>query len=243
MSAKKKLLRLANGLISPVGVQLYRSGTDMESVLRQIAARDHGINSVLDLGAAKGDWSRMALGLFPNAKIVGVDPLEERAPYLEKLKAKHDRYDYVSAVAGKDDGGSVELAVTPDLDGSTIHGSEGQMRTVPVHSVDAIAKMKGLKGPFFLKFDTHGFEKPILESAEKVLTQTKYIVMEAYNFRHSPDTLLFHEMIAFMEERGFRVSHLVDILNRPTDGALWQVDLFFARADDPLFNSDSYRHG
>lgn len=243
MSAKKKLLGLANSLIAPTGVQLYRKGVDMESVLRQVAGWNHGINSVLDLGAAKGDWSRMALKLFPNARFVGVDPLEERKPYLDRLKAENPRFDYVQAVAGGDDGGTVELAVTPDLDGSTIHGSEGEMRTVPVHSVDAVAEMKGLKGPFFMKFDTHGFEKPILESAEKTLQQTKYIVMEAYNFRHSPDTLLFHEMIGFMEERGFRVSHLVDILNRPTDGALWQIDLFFARADDPIFTSNSYRHG
>ncbi len=243
MSVRKKLLGLANSLIAPSGVQLYRKGVDMESVLRQVAGWNHGINSVIDLGAAKGDWSRMALKLFPNAQVVGVDPLDERKPFLDKLKASDPRFDYISAVAGKDDGGTVELAVTPDLDGSTIHGHEGQMRTVPVHSVDAVVAMKGLKGPFFMKFDTHGFEKPILESAEKALAETKYVVMEAYNFRHSPDTLLFHEMIAYMEERGFRVSHLVDILNRPTDGALWQIDLFFARHDDPIFNSDSYRHG
>ncbi len=243
MSAKKTLLRMANSLISPSGVQLYRSGTDMESVLRQIARWDHGINSVIDLGAAKGNWSRMALKLFPEALVVGVDPLEERRPFLDKLKKAHDRFDYLMSVAGQDDGGTVDLAVTDDPDGSTIDGLEGEVRTVPVHSVDRIVEMKRLKGPFFLKFDTHGFEKPILESAEATLSQTKYIVMEAYNFRHSPHTLLFHEMIAYMEERGFRCSHLVDILNRPFDGALWQVDLFFAREDDPLFDSNYYRHG
>jgi hypothetical protein len=35
----------------------------------------------------------------------------------------------------------------------------------------------------------------------------------------------------------------VDVLNRPTDGVLWQIDLFFARHDDPIFASDSFRHG
>ncbi len=240
---KKQLLRLANGLLSPAGVALTRAGGDMDSILKQIAGWDHGVNSVLDLGAARGHWSGMALDLFSKARVVGVDPLNEREPYLSALKAQNSRYDYVLAVAGKDDGGTVELAVTDDLDGSTIHGHEGRMRTVPVHSVDAIVEMKGLKGPFFLKFDTHGFEKPILESAEKTLAQTKYMVMEAYNYRHSPDTLLFHEMIAYLEPKGFRVFNLADPLQRPTDGALWQMDLFFARADDPIFRSNSYRLG
>ena len=238
---KKQLLKLANGLIAPLGLQVYRKGLDMESVLRLIARRRQDIASVIDLGAARGHWSRMALDLFPNARVVGVDPLEEREPFLSRLKAGEPRYDYVLAVAGKDDGGSVELAVTPDLDGSTVHGREGQVRTVPVHSVDAIVAMKGLKGPFFLKFDTHGFEKPILESATKTLAETAYIVMEAYNYRHSPDTLLFHEMIAYLEPLGFRVFNLADPLQRPTDQALWQMDLFFARADDPAFASNQFR--
>jgi len=243
MSAKKQVLRAVNRLLAPTGAQLYRAGIDMEYALSWLARRDHEITSILDLGAARGDWSRMALDLFPTAQIVGVDPLTERIPYLDALKSENRRFDYVSAVAGGDDGGSVEIAVTDDLDGSSVHGSEGETRTVPVHSVDAIVQMKGLEGPFFLKFDTHGFEMPILQSAEKTLEQTRYIVMEAYNFRHTPETLLFHEMIAFLATKGFRVSHLVDVLNRPTDGALWQIDLMFAREDDPIFNSDSFRHG
>lgn len=243
MSARKQLLRRVNKVIAPTGAQLYRAGADMEYALDWLARRDHRIASILDLGAARGDWSRMALDLFPKAQIVGVDPLEERVPHLEKLKQENPRFDYVSAVAGGDDGGTVELAVTDDLDGSSVHGAEGQMRTVPVHSVDAIAEMKGMRGPYFLKFDTHGFEKPILDSAAQVLKDTRFIVMEAYNFRHTPETLLFHEMIAYLAQHGFRVSHIVDVLNRPSDGALWQIDLMFARADDAIFESDAFRDG
>lgn len=245
MTAKRTILNAANRVLAPTGAQLYRAGIDMESALSWLADRNaksaNPISSIIDLGAAKGDWSRLALKLFPDTRIVGVDPLEERVPHLEKLKASSDRFDYVAAVAGEDDGGSVELAVTADLDGSSVHGSEGDKRMVPVHSLDSIAEMKGLKGPYFLKFDTHGFEMPILRSAEKVLAQTDFVVMEAYNFRHTPETLLFHEMIAFMATKGFRVTHLVDVLNRPSDGALWQVDLMFARDDDPVFSSNSFR--
>ncbi|NCP19523.1 MAG: FkbM family methyltransferase [Erythrobacter sp.] len=241
MSAKKDFLRLANRLVAPAGVQFYRKGLDMESALRWLAKRDHGISGIIDLGAAKGDWSRAALRLFPEAKVIGVEPLEERRSYLEALKKNHARYDYEMAVAGQDEGGTVELAVTDDLDGSSIHGSEGSKRQVPVRSIDGMVAQYNLPGPYFLKFDTHGFERPILLSAEKTLEQTRYVVMEAYNFHHTPDTLLFHEMIAFMAERGFRVTHLVDVMNRPFDGALWQVDLMFARADDPVFNSENFR--
>jgi FkbM family methyltransferase len=238
----------ANRLIAPTGVQLYRAGADMDYALGWLAqknrqAGDHAIASIIDLGAAQGNWSRMALSLFPDARVIGVDPLKERVPHLERLKAENARFDFVPAVAGGDDGGSVDLAVTEDLDGSSVNGAYGQMRTVPVQSVDGIAMRAGLRGPYFLKFDTHGFEKPILESAPRVLEETCFIVMEAYNYRHTPETLLFHEMIAYLGEKGFRVSHLVDVLNRPRDGTLWQVDLLFARADDPMFASNAFGHG
>ena len=71
MSVKKKILQAANRLLAPTGAQLYRAGVDMEYALGWLARRDHGIASILDMGAAKGDWSRMALGLFPDARIVG----------------------------------------------------------------------------------------------------------------------------------------------------------------------------
>lgn len=243
MSARRELLRQVNRVIAPTGAQLYRAGADMDYALDWLARRDHQIASVLDLGAAKGDWSRTALALFPKTRVVGVDPLEERVPDLERLRQENPRFDYVCAVAGANDGGTAQLAVTDDLDGSSVHGAGGESRSVPVHSLDAIAQMKGLRGPYFLKFDTHGFEKPILDGAAQVLSETRFIVMEAYNFRHTPETMLFHEMIVFLGERGFRVSHIVDVLNRPSDGALWQIDLMFARADDPIFDSDAFRDG
>jgi len=243
MSARKQLLRQVNKVIAPTGAQLYRAGADMDYALDWLARRDNQIASILDLGAAQGQWSRLALALFPKARIVGVDPLEERVPDLEKLRRENPRFDFVSAVAGDADGGTVELAVSDDLDGSSVHGCDATKRTVPVQTLDAIAKAKNLRGPYFLKFDTHGFEKPILDGATQVLKDTRFIVMEAYNFRHTPETLLFHEMIDYLGQRGFRVSHIVDVLNRPSDGALWQIDLMFARADDPIFESDGFRDG
>jgi FkbM family methyltransferase len=242
-SLRKTLLTIANSILSPVGVSLYRKGCDMESVLKRMASWNPNFGTVLDMGAAKGNWSKQALTLFPSSRVIGVDPLKEREPFLSKLKAAYpDRYDFVMAVAGPTDGGEAELAVTADLDGSTVDGREGEKRVVPVISVDGMVARMGLKGPFFLKFDTHGFERPILDGSEETLKQTKYVVMEAYNYRHTADTMLFHEMIAHMETKGFRVFNLVDILNREFDGALWQIDLFFARAEDPIFKSNSYRH-
>ncbi len=241
MSTKRALLDLANTVLRPTGVQLYREGTDMKSVLERFPARARNIRSVIDIGASTGRWSAMAMPLFPNARFIGIDPLVEREPDLKRLKQREPRFDYELCVAGEEADGMVDMAVGDDLDGSTVGGSDGKVRRVPSHSVDRLVEMKACSGPFMLKFDTHGFEVPILNGAAKTLEQTDYIVMEVYNYRHTGGTLLFHEMCTLLEGRGFRCFNMADPLQRPLDHALWQMDFFFARKDDEVFRHDSYR--
>ena len=57
-----------------------------------------------------------------------------------------------------------------------------------------------------LKFDTHGFEVPILKGAAQHAGETRYIVMEVYNYRHVEGTLLFYEMCALLDGWGFGAS-------------------------------------
>ena len=238
---KLALLKIANSALRPLGVQIYHEGLDMESVLRRLAPHAGAIGTVIDIGASTGRWSAMTMPYFPAARFIGVDPLREREPDLQRLKARNPNFDYVLCAAGEQDGIMIDMAVSGDLDGSTVGGSQGIARKVPLHSVDAIVDMKKCSGPFMLKFDTHGFEVPILKGASATLPQTKYIVMEVYNYRHIEGTLLFHEMCAFLDGLGFRCFNAVDPMQRPLDRSLWQMDFFFARTDDEVFRHDTYQ--
>ena len=241
MSVKLALLGIANASLRPLGVQIYHEGLDMESVLRRMVPRAGHIRTVIDIGASTGRWSALTMPYFPNARFVGIDPLQEREDALRRLKSSNPRFDYVLCAAGEQDNGSVELSVSPDLDGSTVAGNVGDSRVVPQHSVDEIVRIKRCTGPFMLKFDTHGFEVPILNGASGTLRDTKYIVMEVYNYRHTAGTLLFHEMCNLLDGKGFRCFNLVDPIQRPLDRSLWQMDLFFARKDDEVFRQDTFR--
>ena len=236
---KKVLLRAANAVLRTAGVQIYREGMDMESVLRQLGKRAGPIATILDIGASNGRWSEMSMKLFPQARFIGVEPLVEREPQLQRLKQRRSQFDYILCVAGDQDNETVELAITEDLDGSTIGGT-GVVRKVPSHSIDEIIRIKKCVGPFILKFDTHGFEVPILKGAAKTMENTHYIVMEVYNYRHVEGTLLFHEMCGLLDGMGFRCFNMADPLQRPLDGSLWQMDLFFARKDDACFRDSTF---
>jgi FkbM family methyltransferase len=237
---KRKLLGIANAAIGPLGIQIYKSGMDMESAIRRVGSRASDVRTVIDIGASDGRWSRAAMPYFPASKFIAVDPLVEREPKLSKLKATNPQFDYVLCVAGEKENDTVSLTVGDDLDGSTVGGNRGVARTVPSHSIDSIVQMKQCVGPYILKFDTHGFEVPILNGAAKTLQQTHYIVMEVYNYRHTRGTLLFHEMCALLDTLGFRCFNMADPMHRPLDGSLWQMDLFFARKDNEVFRENGY---
>jgi FkbM family methyltransferase len=238
---KRKIANLLNVVLGYFNVELYKAGFDMVGNLKKIKQIGVEFNSLIDIGASDGKWSIYALRIFKTPKIVAVEPLFEREKSLKKLQNRFPNFEYELSAAGDGKISEIELTVTDDLDGSTIAGKIGTKRIVPLKSVDQIVSERNLKPPFFLKFDTHGFELPILEGAKNTLLHTEVIVMEAYNFRITNESLLFHEMISFMEEKGFRIYNIVDPLCRPLDNVFWQLDLFFLKKENEIFKSGKFK--
>ena len=214
----------------------------MEGVLDRLRKRGIQANTVFDLGAASGRWTRKALRYFPNARFVLIEPLEERRAALEAVAKQCPNVEVAIAAAGGQEG-TATLKVSPDLDGSRIDldGQTGTRREVPITTIDAEVRKRGLPAPYFLKFDTHGFELPILAGATEALKQTSVLVVEVYNFEFCEGALRFHEMCAHLETLGLRCADLADPMLRPRDQLLWQLDLVFLPATSPCFTHARYQ--
>ncbi|HXA13732.1 MAG TPA: hypothetical protein VNW23_01275, partial [Opitutaceae bacterium] len=50
----------------------------------------------------------------------------------------------------------------------------------------------------------------------------------------------FPQFCLHMERLGFRCIDLFDPMNRPSDGAFWQMDIVFMKADRPEFTTTGY---
>jgi FkbM family methyltransferase len=234
--------RTVNRLLHPFGLHLARAerAFEMDGLLARAAARGVAPRTWIDIGASDGSWSLRAHRHFSAAKFLLFEPLAERSDGLARLQASHG-FDHVAAAAGAQPG-SVAFAVEGDLDGSGVAAAgAARTRSVPVETVDRAIAARGLPGPYGLKLDTHGYEVPVLEGAVATLQQASLLVIEAYNFTLAPGSLRFPELCAWLEARGFRCCDLADPMRRPRDGALWQMDLAFAPAGSPLFDSNDYR--
>ncbi len=240
---KKGLLKYTNMFLKKFGVKVVGSASDtfrMASGLQRIAQHGIELESIIDIGASDGKWSIDAMQIFPEVQCLAIEPLKEREPALITLKDKTDNFEYELCVVGEHDDEKVALNVADDLDGSTVDGGGGVQRLVQQKTIDNIVSRKKLSGPFLLKFDTHGYELPILAGAKKTLRKTNVIIMEVYNFRLTQTTLRYHEMCDHMESLGFRCFDIVDPMLRKYDKAFWQMDIFFCRKDNDLFNHNAY---
>ncbi|MEY4941352.1 MAG: hypothetical protein RIQ93_3087 [Verrucomicrobiota bacterium] len=249
MTLKSRLRRAGNRLLAPIGVKLVRTGEtapaparwSMATALARAAAHGIAPQTVIDVGAAEGRWTREARAVFPDAAYLLVEPLQERAAKLDLLARMIPRAVFAPVAAGASTG-SVAFFASADLDGSGVYSlpSDVPQRRVPMERLDDLVHRHHLPGPYVVKLDTHGFEAPILEGCAGILPHIELLVIEAYVFKLSDHALKFWELCAWLETRGFRPMDMADPFPRKHDGAWWQFDLFFMRSEQALFGHPHY---
>ena len=236
------LKRSVKGALRRAGYEVIRADRTwtIDAALRRLVAR-HDVRSVLDVGASDGRWTLLARAHLPHATFVLIEAQAAvHGPALEALARATDGIEVVLAAAG-DHSGTIHFAAADAFGGAA---SEQPYETadtvVPMTTIDAEVARLHLSPPYFLKLDTHGFERQILEGASAALAETTLLQIEVYNFELQPGAFRFHELCSYLDQRGFRPVDVADLMRRPGDGVFWQCDLFFARSDRPEFARTSY---
>lgn len=217
-----------------------RPGT-MAGILKRLHQRGPRFETIIDIGASDAQWTKLAMEHFPQQRYLMVEAQHVHAETLKAFASAHPNVEVVMAAAGAALG---EL----HFDASDPFGGQASLTpypanniVVPVTTLDHECATRSLPPPYLIKFDTHGFEAPILEgAAATALPQASAVIMECYNFKISPDCLLFPEMCARMHSLGFRCVDMADVMHREHDGALWQMDLVFVRADRAEFSHSGF---
>ena len=236
----KRIFRTINKAIAFSGYEIVRrsNSNQMQGGLERLKLLGMDPKVIVDVGAASGKWTELALNFWPQATYKLIEPLSEQTLALDTLKAKHQNVSYHLAVAGQSVG-EVSFSITKDLDGSGVYGDNAEnVRKIQVLRIDDI--VAGNEAPVLIKLDTHGYEIPILDGARKTLERTSALVIEVYGFYVSPTGVLFHSLSDYLEKSGFRLYDIVDIMRRQKDKAFWQADAIFLRKDHPIFQDNTY---
>ncbi|PZV15278.1 MAG: FkbM family methyltransferase [Pseudanabaena sp.] len=213
----------------------------LEAALSRSKWRNTDIRTVIDVGASDGRWSLVAKKYFPQAFYFLIEARQEHETALRQVKFNYQNLDYLISAAG-DKVGQCYFDASDLFGGLASHNPFDQnCITVPITTIDIEVQARTLVPPFLIKLDTHGFEVPILEGAIQTLKHSELVIIEAYNFQLTNDSLKFYELCAYMETQGFRCVDFSEPVHRQKDKAFWQVDLFFIPTNNIVFDSNSYQ--
>jgi FkbM family methyltransferase len=200
--------------------------------------------TVIDVGAAYGDWSAECAAVFPDARYLVVEPLSEYGPFLDdSLRAIGD-VQRIAAAAGAEEG-DLTLNVHADLVGTSMHreyekGLEIEARRVPAVTIDGIVKTYDAAPPYLLKVDVQGAELDVLAGAVETLRATELVVLEVSFLEFFEGGARFDEVVAALAEAGFAAYDLLGVGYRPLDGALSQADLLFVPRGSSLRSNPAF---
>ena len=235
MIVKRFLTRAIRGVGRQLGLEIRRSKSvmgNMEAFLRHLRELGFKPGHVLDVGANKTEWSRLARTLFPEAKFILVEPQAELVQYLKAFCDESPGSVWKLAGAGREPG-EIELIIWSDPACSSVlfqpeKDSPREIRRIPMITIDSLFEnTKDL--PQLAKLDIQGFELEALAGATKLFGQTECFIVEVNMYKRSPTVPQFSDVVSFFNDRGYKVYDIPGDMRRPLDNALWAVDLAFVR--------------
>lgn len=181
------------------------------------------LDTVLDIGAFNGDWTKMFKKIFPEANILMIEANTEKEDLLKKVG------NYVIALLGKDDDKEVTYFKCKNstiasgnsiYEEDSIHKFETEKRkTKKLSSIPNVLKKYDL-----IKLDTQGSELDIIKGSLDIIKNTRFLLLELSLVNYNKGSPLLHEVLSFLNNINFE---LIDFFEfHYEENKLIQVDGF-----------------
>lgn len=217
----------------------YLFAPDMKFGLESLAGRGFIPAGILDIGAFEGDWSKMAMEIWPEASFTLIEANPEKAAMLRR-DPKLRTAKLVESLLGASDGSEVTFYVMGS--GSSVFEEHSEVQRQPVslkqRTLDSVTQ--DLNDVDFIKIDVQGYELEVLKGGKQTLAKAQIVLIELSLIEINSGAPLLDEALSFMRGEGFLAYDILEIHRRPLDGAMNQIDVLFVR-EDSLLRADK-RH-
>lgn len=206
---------------------------DMPTRLRHLTTLGFNPAVIFDIGAARGEWARMAHEIFPKSRIVSFEPNKREQPSLEKVQAEIPNFDFKLGFLGP----KRDTVTYSDENTQTSLLSDAKSSgnaTAEMYVLDEMIASGEIPRPDFMKLDVQGFELEVLKGAENALKAGPALLLEVSFIDFLPHMPLIEDVLKFMSQRDYVWHDVMGLSRRPADDTLWQMDVFFVKRDHPM---------
>lgn len=203
--------------------------------------KSKSVSLVLDVGANVGQWASEIRESGYRKKIISFEPLSSAFSILSSNSTNDNLWTCKNCAVGTSDTtseiniskNSVSSSLLPMLDSHIEAAPESffyKKEKVEIIKLDTIAK-KSVRNDdiVFLKIDTQGYERNVLDGANILLDQTVGIQLEMSFDALYEGEMNFYEIKIWLEDLGFNLFHIQNGFRHSTSQELMQVDTIFIR--------------
>jgi FkbM family methyltransferase len=237
----KKCLKGARVARNPAMRSALRQGT-AASVEHQALLRRLAPATVVDVGANRGQFSVLCVGLLPDVNVIAFEPLAGAADRFRALELG-SRVRLVQAAVAKSNGEATMHRSNRDDSSSLLPIGSAQVanfpgtheagtETVRTVRLDDVVTRDELRSPSLLKIDVQGFEFEVLEASEALLSAFSCILVELSLVELYIGQRLASEVISWLHAHGFDLVEIAHV-TKGANGASIQADLLFGNRQIP----------
>jgi len=209
--------------------------------LRGTLLERYKIDIVLDVGANAGQYGKELRAIGYKGKIVSFEPLSSAYKELLKTANADGSWKALSFALGDTEGKAVLNIAGNSMSSSILDMLPSHVKSAPesqymgkeqveVRTLDSVFDaICSQEQNILLKIDTQGFEKHVLDGAERSLRFINTIQLEMSLTPLYQGELLFPELSQLLYQKGYRLASIEPGFTDKQTGQLLQIDGIFHR--------------
>jgi len=201
----------------------------------------YGIDLVLDVGANDGDFADELRSFGYRGRIVSFEPIHSTFLRLQNKAWNDANWTALHLALGEIDGeremhvaqNTLSSSLLEMLDTHAVSDPDSKYigkETIQLRRLDSVfGELHGDARNIFLKLDTQGYERHVLEGAADSLAHIDTLQVEVSLVPLYEGGFLFEDMQTLLSEKGYRLVGVETVFTHPGHGETLQLDAIFHR--------------